>query len=190
MASSWPSRKAAPSTSIWPRTCVARLRVSDVTLALAFLYLWELPSTIIRVGTDNLRYVRLASASRNLLFPRFRRRCWLRRPIRLSHCHEQRFSDASDALVRVTSVEVIDDYLLRLSGSDGTTREVDLEDTLWGPVFEPLRDPALFAQAEVDQELDTIVWPTGADMDPVVLHGSAEPAGKDGDRTRPSRRFG
>lgn len=93
---------------------------------------------------------------------------------------------ARDELVRVTSVEAMGGYLLRLSFSDGTSREVDLEANLWGPVFEPLRDPALFAQVEVDRELGTIVWPNGADMDPVVLHGSAEPAWKDGDRTRPS----
>lgn len=81
-----------------------------------------------------------------------------------------------DTLVSVTSVEVVGEYVLRLSFSDGVTREVDLEGDLWGPVFEPLRDPAFFAQVSVDQELGTIVWPNGADMDPVVLHGSAEPA--------------
>lgn len=77
----------------------------------------------------------------------------------------------TDGIVRVTSVEVIDKFALRLSFDDGTTREIDLEHNLWGPVFEPLReDPDLFAQVQVDRELGTIVWPDGADMDPVVLH--------------------
>lgn len=79
-------------------------------------------------------------------------------------------------LVRVTSVEVVGDFSLRLGFNDGTTRQVDLEDDLWGAVFEPLKNPDFFAQVRVDEELGTIVWPNGADMDPVVLHGSAEPA--------------
>ena len=54
---------------------------------------------------------------------------------------------------------------------------VDLEGELWGPMFEPLRANAdLFRQVHVDEELGTIVWPNGADMDPDVLHGDFEPA--------------
>jgi len=41
-----------------------------------------------------------------------------------------------------------------------------------GPVFEPLHeDPQLFRQVRVDEELGTVVWPNGADLDPDVLHG-------------------
>lgn len=83
--------------------------------------------------------------------------------------------EAPNGLVSVTSVEVLHDFVLRLSFDDGTIREVDLEKDLWGPVFEPLRaDHRLFAEVKVDHELGTIVWPNGADMDPVVLHGSAD----------------
>lgn len=95
---------------------------------------------------------------------------------------------ASEALVSVTSVEVVGGFVLRISFSDATTREVDLEDNLWGRVRALRADPALFAQVKVDHELGTIVWPNGADMDPVVLHGSAEPALKKTDRD--SRRSG
>jgi Protein of unknown function (DUF2442) len=48
---------------------------------------------------------------------------------------------------------------------------VDLADALWGPMGEPLRDPAYFRQVRVDPELRTIVWPNGFDLDPDVLHG-------------------
>lgn len=86
-------------------------------------------------------------------------------------------------LVHVTSVEVRGGFVLRLSFDDGSTRDVDIEGLLRGPVFEPLRkDPELFNQVTVDDELGTIVWPNGADIDPVVLHGSADPAWKDDDR--------
>ena len=78
--------------------------------------------------------------------------------------------------VRIRSVEPLDGFVVRLSFTDGTTREIDLEGELWGPVFEPLRaDRELFRQVRVDEELGTIVWPNGADMDPDVLHGDFEP---------------
>jgi hypothetical protein len=78
---------------------------------------------------------------------------------------------------RIRSVEPLDGFVLRLSFRDGTQREVDLEGELWGPMFEPLRaHPELFRQVRVDEELGTIVWPNGADMDPDVLHGDFAPA--------------
>lgn len=77
---------------------------------------------------------------------------------------------------RIRSVEPLEGFALRLGFDDGTTREIDLEDELWGPVFDPLRqDPALFRQVRVDEELGTIVWPNGADMDPDVLHSDHPP---------------
>lgn len=82
----------------------------------------------------------------------------------------------STKTARIRSVEPLDGFVVRLSFDDGTEREVDLEGELWGPVFEPLRaDRELFRQVRVDEELGTIVWPNGADMDPDVLHGDFEP---------------
>jgi Protein of unknown function (DUF2442) len=76
--------------------------------------------------------------------------------------------------VRIHTVEPLEGFALRVGFDDGTVRELDLEEELWGPVFEPLRhDPELFRQVRVDEELGTIVWPNGADMDPDVLHGDA-----------------
>ncbi len=79
--------------------------------------------------------------------------------------------------VRICWVEPLEGFIIRLGFDDGTTRDVDLESELWGPVFEPLRrDPELFRQVSVDNELGTIVWPNGADMDPDVLYGTHPPA--------------
>lgn len=81
------------------------------------------------------------------------------------------------SIARIRSVRPLEGFVLRLSFDDGREREVDLESELWGPVFEPLRnDPTLFRQVRVDDELGTIVWPNGADMDPDVLHGDFEAA--------------
>jgi hypothetical protein len=78
---------------------------------------------------------------------------------------------------RVTEVEPLSGFRLRLAFDDGAVRVVDLKDDLWGPMFEPLRaDEALFGQVRVDEEIGTIVWPNGADMDPDVLRGTYEPA--------------
>ena len=78
---------------------------------------------------------------------------------------------------RIRRVEPLEGFVLRLGFDDGTVREIDLEAELWGPVFEPLRhDPQLFRQVRVDDELGTIVWPNGADLDPDVLHGDAPQA--------------
>jgi hypothetical protein len=85
-------------------------------------------------------------------------------------------SSSTRPTTRVTTVEPLDRYVLRIGFADGTTRDIDLEGELWGPVFEPLRDLHTFRQVTVDDELGTIVWPNGADLDPDVLHGELPPA--------------
>lgn len=77
---------------------------------------------------------------------------------------------------RIERVEPREGYTLRVTFADGLVRDVDLEPELWGPVFEPLRDPSLFRAATVDPQLGTVVWPNGADMDPDVLRGEHVPA--------------
>ena len=79
------------------------------------------------------------------------------------------------AMVAVTAVEPLTDYTLHLTFDDGSVRVIDLADELWGPMGEPLRDPAYFRQVRVDLELRTIVWPNGFDLDPDVLHGRYPP---------------
>lgn len=80
--------------------------------------------------------------------------------------------------VTVTSVEVLGHYRLRIGFSDGSRRDVDLTGELHGPIFEPLGDPDFFAQVRVDEERGTVVWPNGAYLDPLVLHGDVEPASR------------
>ncbi len=80
-------------------------------------------------------------------------------------------------MIDITNIEVMRDRVVRLRFSDGSDRVVDLAPLLWGPVFEGIAsDDELFAQVEVDPEIGTIVWPSGADLDPDVLHGDHEPA--------------
>lgn len=79
----------------------------------------------------------------------------------------------------IREVEHLGDYRLRVRFADGLVTVVDLAERLAGPVgpmFEPLRDLAFFAQAAVDPELGTVVWPNGADLAPDTLHDAAEAA--------------
>jgi hypothetical protein len=78
-------------------------------------------------------------------------------------------------IVDVTRVEVLKDYRLRLEFDDGTAGEVDISELVrFAGVFASLRDPEAFRQVRVDEELGTIVWPNGADLDPFVLHEWAQ----------------
>jgi Protein of unknown function (DUF2442) len=61
-------------------------------------------------------------------------------------------------------------HRLWLRFRDGTSGEIDLKAELIGPVFEPLKDPAYFQQFVVHRELQTLVWPNGADFAPEFLH--------------------
>ncbi len=61
-------------------------------------------------------------------------------------------------MVRIRTVEPLDGLRVRLSLTDGSIREVDLQPHLKGPVFEPVRnDPAFFRRVSVDEELGTVV---------------------------------
>ena len=52
---------------------------------------------------------------------------------------------------------------LTVTLSDGTVNEINLEDQLWGS-YEPLKDPALFAQAGVNDQTGLVQWPNGLDL--------------------------
>jgi hypothetical protein len=78
-------------------------------------------------------------------------------------------------MIRVTDVEPLDGFVLRLRFNDGTERVIDFEDRLHGEIFGPLKEnPEMFRAVKI--EGPTIAWPNGADLDPDVLHGSKQPA--------------
>lgn len=81
-------------------------------------------------------------------------------------------------ILHIQTAEVRGPYRLWLAFSDGTRAEVDVRPLLDdGPVFEPLRDPAYFAQVTLDPICGTVVWPNGADFAPEALRALVdEPA--------------
>jgi hypothetical protein len=72
-------------------------------------------------------------------------------------------------MVKVEAIKPESGYRLAVTFTDGTSGIVDLSNRLFGPMFEPLRDPAFFAQARVD-EFGAICWPNGADLAPDALY--------------------
>ena len=71
--------------------------------------------------------------------------------------------------LHVEKVQYLHDYVLRLRFNDGTEGEVDLNDELYGEVFEPLRDPDQFRRVHVDPKTRTVAWENGADFAPEFL---------------------
>lgn len=70
----------------------------------------------------------------------------------------------------VVAVHVVGPHRLRLRFDDGIEGEIDVaREISFDGVFEPLKDAAYFSQVRVDPDLGTIVWPNGADLDPLVL---------------------
>jgi len=79
--------------------------------------------------------------------------------------------------VDITGARVLSGYVLELTWADGLVTNVDVEPYLWGPAFEPLREPSAFATVTVDTDAGTVVWPaTGADLSPEELRLKSRPA--------------
>ena len=70
----------------------------------------------------------------------------------------------------VRSFEIVAPYTLEVRFEDGTQQVINFEPILAGELFRPLRDLSLFNQVRLDTEVQTLVWPNGADFDPATLH--------------------
>ena len=75
--------------------------------------------------------------------------------------------------LHITSARHIRDYLVEVTFNDGKQGIADLSSALRGPVFEPLKAVAAFLRFQLDPELETIVWPNGADLAPEYVYFQA-----------------
>ncbi|MEQ6120538.1 DUF2442 domain-containing protein [Reichenbachiella sp. MALMAid0571] len=71
-------------------------------------------------------------------------------------------------LIKVEQAKYLNDYKIQLTFSDGLSGVVDLQDEIWGEVFEPLKDVNYFKNFTKDRW--TIGWDCGADFAPEFLH--------------------
>lgn len=68
----------------------------------------------------------------------------------------------------------VDGYKLRIRFDGNEVRLVDLASHLDGPIFEPLKDVDFFRLFKVNHDIDTVVWPNGADFSPDFLYEVGE----------------
>lgn len=59
-------------------------------------------------------------------------------------------------ILHITDFKHLRNYQLWLKFNNGSEGVVDLTQELWGSMFEPLKDLALFSQVRLDKELDTV----------------------------------
>jgi hypothetical protein len=74
------------------------------------------------------------------------------------------------AVYKVKSFAIVGPYTLSIGFDDDTLREIDFSPILQGELYGPLRELRLFNQVRLDGEVQTLVWPNGADFDPATLH--------------------
>jgi hypothetical protein len=67
----------------------------------------------------------------------------------------------------VTKAEYANEYKLLLTFNNNVTKLVDLKNSLYGEVFEPLKDIEKFKQFELSDW--TVEWYNGADLAPEYL---------------------
>ena len=72
-------------------------------------------------------------------------------------------------MIHVKSARYVSGFKIWISFDDGTSGEVDLNGELRGPIFEALKEKNTFSKVTVDPELETVVWPNGADLAPEFL---------------------
>ncbi|MBL8821814.1 MAG: DUF2442 domain-containing protein [Planctomycetia bacterium] len=73
-------------------------------------------------------------------------------------------------IYRVKSFQTVAPYTLHVQFDDQTDQVINFEPVLFGELYGPLRELALFNQVKIDLEVHTLVWPNGADFDPATLH--------------------
>ena len=73
-------------------------------------------------------------------------------------------------IYRITSFEIAGAYTPRIHFDDGTHQLIDFQPVLTGDLYGPLQNLLMFDRVSIDPEVQTLVWPNGADFDPATLH--------------------
>jgi len=75
--------------------------------------------------------------------------------------------------LHIVSAKYIKDYKIEIVFSNGRKGIADLDGSFRGSVFEQLKDKEFFSKMTVDRDLETIIWPNGADFAPEFLYFKA-----------------
>ena len=79
-------------------------------------------------------------------------------------------------IVHITSAKVVGPHSLELAFDDGLRKRVNLRPELNGVVFEPLRDPIVFAKVRVVR--GAVEWPNIADLAPDAMYDEIKAHGE------------
>ncbi|MCA9248458.1 MAG: DUF2442 domain-containing protein [Planctomycetales bacterium] len=71
---------------------------------------------------------------------------------------------------RVREFTIVAPFTLQVTFDDATQQVINFSSVLEGELFGPLRDETVFRQVQIDPEVQTLVWPNGADFGPATLH--------------------
>ena len=75
---------------------------------------------------------------------------------------------------RVVGFERIGPYILYVKFDDRQEQKIDFKPVLVGKLYGTFQDEKMFNQVEIDPEVHTLIWPSGADFDPETLHNWPE----------------
>ncbi len=70
-------------------------------------------------------------------------------------------------LLKIQKANYVKDFVIHFQFNNGVEKDVNLENELWGEVFEPLKDLTLFKNFKLNKW--TIEWENGADFAPEFL---------------------
>ena len=73
-------------------------------------------------------------------------------------------------MIYVRKAKYLTGFKVRITFNDGAVKVVDLKPHLDGEVFRPLKNVDYFKALRVNSDLDTVVWPNGADFSPEFLY--------------------
>lgn len=74
------------------------------------------------------------------------------------------------------AVKPLEGYVVHVTFTDGSERDINLEKYLYGPAFEQIRTDKNFFRQVFVGDGKTLAWPNGADIDPDVLYHDLAPA--------------
>ncbi len=77
-------------------------------------------------------------------------------------------------LYKVIDYKVVERYTIWVKFDDESDQVINFAPVLYGAMWGPLRDVALFNQVAIDPIARTLSWPNGADFDPETLYNWPE----------------
>jgi Protein of unknown function (DUF2442) len=72
-------------------------------------------------------------------------------------------------IYRVTKFQIVGAYKLSVDFDDGVSQTINFEPVLFGEMYGPLRELAVFNKVKIDPDVHTLVWPNGSDFDPATV---------------------